>query len=314
MTKPRPARWKPLAARLKPLAARLKSLAARSRSLAPHRKSLAARSRSLAPHRKSLAAPLVAGVLLAAAPSAAHAGAYAVVGCADLAGATTPSHVTRPADGWFLEQGVYPSRQDCAAGRNGLGIYATGSHGADLFRLNAPADTTIAWFAMTYRAHLSGAESWATPTFVVEAGHRGGWEYVGPARGWIGAAPIDFGGDDASGNAHGADALRIGTRCGQLGPCVKGGQPEARVRAITVVLADDRAPEVDLTLPEGHVRRGIEVAVRAADTGGGVFERSVTVDGRSLAGGALCPTVPASLGRMRHVLRRVPCPLDAPWR
>src|SRR3954462_12354996 len=105
MTKPLLARWKPFAARPRRLAARRRPLAAR---------------------RKPLAALLITAALLAAAPSAAQAGTYAVVGCADLAGATTPSHVTRPADGWFLEQGVYPSRQDCAAGRDGLGIYATG--------------------------------------------------------------------------------------------------------------------------------------------------------------------------------------------
>ena len=45
-----------------------------------------------------------------------------------------------------------------------------------------------------------------------------------------------------------------------------------------------------------------------------MFERTVSVAGQTLAGGALCETVPASLGPLRHVVRRVPCPLDAPAR
>ena len=262
---------------------------------------------------KPLLALLLITATLAAAPSRAHAGAYVLVGCADLAGALGPAHVVRPADGWFHEQGV-EGWQDCAAGRSGRGIFATGSTYPSIFRLDAPAHTTITRFYLTYRAHLSGAEAWAVPTFVVQAGHAGGWEYIRPARGHIGADPIDFSGDRAVAEAHDADALRIGTRCDLSGPCYEGGQPAASFHALAIVLGDDRAPRAGISAPGGHVRGTIELPVTATDEGGGVYERSVHVDGRPLARAALCPTVPASVGAARHVLRRVPCPLDAPAR
>ena len=230
--------------------------------------------------KKPLTALLLVAAALAAAPSPAHAGAYVLVGCADLAGALGPGHVVRPADGWFLEQGVYPSRQDCAAGRSGRGIFATGRQEPNLFRFDAPPHTTISRLVLTYRAHLSGAAEWAVPTFVVQAGHAGGWEYIDPARGYIGADPIDFGGDRAVADAHGADALRIGTRCDLRGPCVEGGQPAARFHALAVVLRDDLAPRAAITAPGGHVRGAVDVPVRATDEGGGVFERTLSVDGR----------------------------------
>jgi hypothetical protein len=262
--------------------------------------------------RAPLIALLLAAAALAAAPSPALAGSYVLVGCADLAGALGPAHVARPADGWFLEQGVFPSHQDCAAGRAGNGIFATSGTTPNLFRLNAPAATSITRLVITYRAHLSGAEEWAVPTFVVEAGHGGSWETIPPARGYIGGTPIDFGADRAAGDAHDADALRIGVRCELRGPCSKGGQPTARFRALAVVLRDDHAPRASITAPAGHVRGAVELPLGATDEGGGVFERLLSVDGRTLVGGALCPTVPASVGPQRHVLRRVPCPLDAP--
>ena len=152
------------------------------------------------------------------------------------------------------------------------------------------------------------------PTFVVEAGHGGSWEYIAPARGHTGGAPIDFGADRAAGDAHDADALRIGVRCELRGPCSKGGIPAARFHALAVVFRDDRAPRATLTAPGGHVRDKIELPVGATDEGGGVFERTLSVDGRRLVGGALCATVPASVGTQRHVVRRLPCPLDAPAR
>ena len=257
-----------------------------------------------------LLALLLITATLAAAPSPAHAGPYALVGCADLAGALGPAHVVRPADGWFQEQGV-SGREECAAGRSGRGIFATGSTGSSLFRLNAPAHTTITRFHLTYRAHLSGADPWAVPTFVVQAGYAGAWESVGPAREHREPTPIGFGGDRVVADAHDADALRIGTRCDLSGPCHTGGHPNASFHALAVVLRDDRAPRTTITAPGGHVRGTIELPLTATDEGGGVYERLVRVDGRPLTRIALCPTVPPSVGPMRHVLRRVPCPLDA---
>jgi hypothetical protein len=67
-------------------------------------------------------------------------------------------------------------------------------------------------------------------------------------------------------------------------------------------------------VPAGHISGAIDVPVQATDEGGGVFERSLSVDGRPLAAGPLCATVPASVGHARHVVHRVPCPLDAPAR
>ena len=147
-----------------------------------------------------------------------------------------PRHVVRPADGWFLEQGVYPSGNDCYAGRAGKGLFATSGTTPNLFRLNAPAGTSITRLVTTFHAHLSGAASWAVPTFVVEAGHGGSWEYIAPARGHTGGAPIDFGADRAVGDAREADALRIGVRCELRGPCFTGGIPAARFHALAVVL------------------------------------------------------------------------------
>jgi len=264
--------------------------------------------------KKPLIAILIAAAALAAAPPPAHAGSYVLVGCADLDGALGPGHVVRPADGWFLEQGVYPSRDDCPAGRAGNGIFATSATKPNLFRLNAPAATSISHLVTSYRAHLSGAEEWAVPTLVVEAGHGGSWELIPPARGYIGGTPIAFGRDRASTDAHDADALRIGVRCDLQGPCAKGGQPAGRFRALAVVFRDDHAPRASLAVPGGHVQGTIELPLGATDEGGGVFVRTLSVDGRRLVGGALCATVPASVGTQRHVVRRLPCPLAAPAR
>ena len=257
--------------------------------------------------------PLAVLLILAAvgAPSA-RAGAYVVVGCADLTGALGPGHTIRPADGWHLVAGVYPSRDDCGAGRAGSGLYTTGDRAPNLFRFDAPPATTIARLTSTYRAHLSGAESWAVPTFVVEASHGGSWEYISPARGHIGPDPLELGADWAAGDAHGADAVQIGVRCELAGPCGDGGQPWARFHALAVTLTDERAPAVGVSAPGGHLRGAVEVAVSARDEGGGVFERTLDLDGRRLSGAQLCDTVPAALGSLRHVTRRVPCPHDAP--
>jgi len=256
---------------------------------------------------------LLLAATLAAAAGPAHAGPYVLVGCAELKGALGPAHVARPADGWFQEQGV-SGREECAKGRSGRGIYTTASTGSSLFRLNAPAHTTITRLYLTYRARLSGAAAWAVPMFVVQAGHAGAWESVGPARVNFGPDPIDFGGNGVVAEAHGADALRIGVRCDRSGPCSKGWPLGAKFQALAVVLRDDRPPRTTLTAPGGHVRGTIELPLTATDEGGGVYERIVRVDGRPLTRTALCPTVPPSLGPVRHVLRRVPCPLDAPER
>ena len=258
-----------------------------------------------------LFALLLIAATLAAAPSPANAGSYVLVGCADLAGALGPAHVARPADGWFREQGVL-GLQECAKGRSGRGIYTTGTTGPSIFRLNAPAHTTITRFHLTYRGLLSGADPWAVPMFVVQAGHAGAWASVGPARTNLDPTPIGFGGNRVATEAHDADALRIGTRCEFSGPCHTGGWPNASFHALAVVLRDDRAPRTTITAPGGHVRGTIALPLTATDDGGGVYERLVRVDGRPLTRTTLCPTVPPSLGPVHHVLRRVPCPLDAP--
>ncbi|HYI18343.1 MAG TPA: hypothetical protein VD836_06515 [Solirubrobacteraceae bacterium] len=259
------------------------------------------------------ARPLAVLLLFAAlaAPSA-RAGSYVVVGCADLAGALGPAHTVRPAEGWYVAAGVYPSRDDCAAGGAGRGLFATGERVPNLFRFDAPPATSIAGLVTTYRAHLSGAAAWAVPTFVVEAGHDGGWEYIRPAAGHLGAGPVELAAERAYGDARGAQALRIGVRCELAGPCVEGGEPSARFHALAVILSDEHAPAVGVTAPLGHVRGSVDVAVSAQDAGGGVFERTLDVDGRRLAAERLCATVPASLGAERHVTARVPCPRDTP--
>jgi hypothetical protein len=242
-------------------------------------------------------------LLALAAATPARAGSYVVVGCSDLGG-----HTPRSTTGWYLAAGVYPSRDECSE-RGGL--YATGDRAPNLFRFDAPSGTTIARLVSTYRAHLSGAAPWAVPTLVVEAGHGSEWEYIPPARGYIGAAPIDLGADRAVGDAHGADALRIGVRCELAGPCTTGGQPWARFLALAAELTDDHPPAVGLTAPAGHVRGLAELGIAARDEGGGVYERTLELDGRRLADRRLCVTLPATVSTRRHFAFRVPCPLDA---
>ena len=87
------------------------------------------------------------------------------------------------------------------------------------------------------------------PTFVVEAAHGSEWEYIPPATGHIGGDPIELGGNRVSGDAHGADALRLGVRCELAGPCVSGGEPWARFLALAVVLDDSHAPSAGVSAP-----------------------------------------------------------------
>ena len=251
-----------------------------------------------------LAALLLAAGITAVAATRAHAGTYVVVGCSDLSGSAI-----RPTDGWYLTAGVYPSRDQC---RSRGGLYATGGLGANLFRFDAPAATTITRLVSTYRAHLSGGAPWAVPTFVVEAAHGSEWEYIPPATGHIGGDPIELGGNRVSGDAHGADALRLGVRCELAGPCVSGGEPWARFLALAVVLDDSHAPSAGVSAPAGHLRGAVGVTVTARDAGGGVYERALDLDGRRLVTARLCGLAPATLGGQRHVTHRVPCPLDAP--
>src|SRR3954454_7281009 len=209
---------------------------------------------------------LLAAAALATAAAPARAGSYVVVGCSDLG-----THTLRPADGWYLAAGVYPSRNDC---RSGGGLYATDDRAPNLFRFDAPAGTTISRLVTAYRAHLSGAAAWAVPTLVVAAGHAGEWEYIPPAQGYIGEGPIELGAAWAEGAAHAADALRVGVRCDLAGPCVAGGQPWARFFSLAVELTDEQAPTVGLSAPAGHVHGAIRLAISARDEGGGVYERA----------------------------------------
>ena len=248
--------------------------------------------------------PFLAAAALAAAATPARAGSYVVVGCSDLG-----THTVRPTDGWYLAAGGYPSRDDCGAAG---GLYATSGSKANLFRFDAPAGTTISRLVTAYRAHLSAGAPWAVPTLVVQAGHAAEWEFIPPARGYIGGVPIELGAARVAGAAHAADALRVGVRCDLAGPCAAGGQPWARFFSLAVELSDDNAPSVGLTAPAGHTRGAIGLAVSARDDGGGVYERALDLDGRRLATAHLCATVPSTIGAERHVTSRVPCPLDAP--
>jgi hypothetical protein len=241
----------------------------------------------------------LAAAALAAVATPARAGSYVVVGCSDL----------RPADGWHLTAGGFPSRDDCRAGG---GLYATSGSKANLFRFDAPAGTAISRLVTTYRAHLSAAGPWAVPTLVAEAGHAGEWESIPPARGYIGGVPIELGAARVAGAAHAADALRVGVRCDLAGPCAVGGQPWARFFSLAVDLSDDHAPTAALSAPAGHLHGAIALAVSASDEGGGVYERALDVDGHRLTTARLCATVTSTIGTQRHVASRIPCPLDAP--
>jgi len=233
-------------------------------------------------------------------------GTYVVEGCADAAGVGTWSHVVRPTDGWYREQGVFPSRDDCAVGASGRGLYVTMAGGPSYFRFDAPPATEIDRFTVLYRAHLSAAAAWAVPTLVVEAGHGGAWETIAPARGYIGGVPIDFGGW-SSADARGAGALRFGVRCDLQGPCVEGGEPEASFRSLAVRISDPHPPTVALQAPSGHLRGVVALTLAASDAGGGLHRLGVRAGGRDVHGETLCETLPGAPGE-RHVTRRVPCP------
>src|SRR4051794_19195809 len=241
----------------------------------------------------------LAAAALAAVATPARAGSYVVVGCSDL----------RPADGWHLTAGGFPSRDDCRAGG---GLYTTSGSNAHLFRFDAPPGTTISRPVTAYPAHLSPAAPWAVPSLGVEAGHAGEWETIPPARGYIGGVPIELGAARVVGAAHAADALRVGVRCDLAGPCVAGGQPWARFYSLAVELSDEHPPTVALSAPARHVRGAVGIALATRDEGGGVYERALDLDGQRLATTRLCTTVPATIGAERHVTSRVPCPLDAP--
>ena len=265
-----------------------------------------------------VARPLAVLLLFAAlaAPSA-HAGSYVVVGCADLAGALGPAHAVRPAEGWYLAAGVYPSRDDCARVAPARPLRHRRAS-AEPLPLRRPARARRSrGFTSTYRAHLSGAAPWAVPTFVVEAGH-GGALGVHRARRAATSAPhpIELGGRPSPvGDAHDADALRIGVRCELAGPCVEGGQPcGALPRARGDAHRRARAA-VGVTAPGGHLRGSVERRRRRRATRAAACSsaRSTSTAGRSRMRGS-APTVPASVGAQRHVTGRVPCPLDAPAR
>ena len=108
------------------------------------------------------------------------------------------------------------------------------------------------------------------------------------------------------------------TRCGSASAASsparasRGGEPWARFLALAVVLDDSRAPSAGVSAPAGHLRGAVGVNVTARDAGGGVYERTLDLDGRRLATARLCGLAPATLGSQRHVTHRVPCPLDAP--
>ncbi len=241
-------------------------------------------------------------VVLALLADAARAGSYIVDGCADPAGVATWGHIVRPTDGWFLAQGVYPSGNECAEGLRGRGLYAsTGG----IFRFDAPEGTKIDRLDLWYRAHLSAASAWAVPTFAVEAEHGTRWEYIPPAYGHIGGAPVDLGGGWGGGDAHGADAVEIGVRCELQGPCVQGGAPEASFRALAVRLSDSHPPALSLRAPGGHLQGVVPLEISAADGGGGLFRVSVA----GALEETLCDVLGGGAGN-RHVLRRVPCPRD----
>jgi hypothetical protein len=241
---------------------------------------------------------------LATAATPARAGSYVVVGCSDLG-----THTVRPTNGWYLTAGVYPSHDDCGTGG---GLYATSGNRPNLFRFDAPTGTTISRLVTAYRAHLSAGEPWAVPTLVAEAGHGGKWEFIPPALGNVGGAPLELGAALAQGAARAADAVRLGVRCDLAGPCALGGQPWARFFSLAVELSDQHAPTAALSAPADHVRGAIGLAVSTHDEGGGVYERALDLDGHRLATAHLCATVPPAVGAQRHVTSRVPCPLAAP--
>ena len=146
----------------------------------------------------------------------------------------------------------------------------------NIFRLDAPAahDASPASSPPTERIS-PGAAAVGGADVGRRGGHGGAWEYIPPgARIHRRALRSTSAADRAGRDAHDADALRIGVRCDLRGPCLSGGQPAARFHALAVVLRDDQAPRVAITVPGGHVRGTIELPLGATDEGGGVFERT----------------------------------------
>ena len=221
----------------------------------------------------------------------------------------------RPADGWFLEQGAFRRARTARRGAAASGSSPTGRRDPTSSGSTPRPHTTISRLVLTYRAHLSGADG------VGGADVRGARRAT-PAVGSPSAPRAATSARVRSTSAatggrrrHGADALRIGTRCELRGPCVDGGQPAARFHALAVVLRDDRAPRAAIAAPGGHVRGD----ARPAGARDGRRRRRVRADpvrGRAHAGRRRALRDGARLGRARCATSSagVPCPLDAPAR
>ena len=261
-------------------------------------------------------------VLMCFVPSVANASPYEVWGCADAEG--------RPiaVDGWTPEGTVALSgtSNECAAGK---GLFAGISSAADLpanqstlsWHFRAPADTRIASFRI-WRWAYAGPNSQGDPMYVL---FRGRIQFDGvhiadicsnyepcTTRGDTAAPLGDANLVTSSGLADVRD-LWMNAGCGGGGTCLKnpGQGPWSaahRMYRSAIVLQDDTdplftAPPSGSLLGPGPLSGTHGVSFSATDTGSGVQQAIVEVDGRV--------AVRQELGCAPPYTAVVPCKLSA---
>ena len=257
-------------------------------------------------------------------PAAASAADYVVLGCAEPATLSSPSHTVLPTEGWFLETAAHASGNYCPAGGAAQGLYSETDGGsaphAARWQFNAPAGTSIDKLTTWYKGHLSAGAGWASPQVVFEAQHGGAWTNTAPSFGNQTSSPIDGGGTFHTTDENGASAVRFGVRCDLAGPCSTGGMPYLMVRSTGVWLDDSLLPTVAPvtgSLTQGSYAQGVgTLQVGAADQGGGLYKLKVRFGPTTLydqvpnVNGGRCATIPESLTAARHVAAPVPCSLS----
>jgi hypothetical protein len=255
---------------------------------------------------------MLAFVLLCLAPAVARAGTYEVWSCAG------PDGRPLPADGWSAEgSAAFSSADNGCASRSGLYAALNGAHDHPVgahrsWHFTAPPETKIASYRIWRAATADTSVPNETPVYVF---YRGRFIYDGPyvreqcpAYGCheLGtpSAPLGTANLVTESNLTDVRDLWLSASCGGAGGsfCRKenGSAPDAvsvRVYRAAIVLQDDTDP-VFTSPPAGSLTAGGALAgahgvsFAATDTGSGLYEAIIEVDGRAAAVQPLGCSVP----------------------
>ena len=249
-----------------------------------------------APLEAAMKQPLLAALLLAVAPSRRrHQPARTRALCRRrLLRPHRASALSGPPTAGTSAAGAI-RRDDCSRRSRG-GLYARGAGPEPLPVRRAGRHHHHAARRRPTACTSPVAAPWAAPTFVVEAGHAAPGSTSRPARGHLGADPIDFGGAGGAASprrrrAADRHALRAARARARRRPAL----PRASTRSPSCSRRRMRR-RVAITAPGGHLRGTVDVPCAATDAGGGVFERTLVLDGRRSPAARSATTVPASLG------------------